>query len=213
MPTVLCIEDEAPLLRDITEELRDAGYEVRAAANGAEGLDILRTDAVDLVLCDIMMPEVDGFGVLREVRENLRHLDDTPFLFLSALAEREQVMRGLSLGADDYIVKPIDYDTLLVKVAAHLRQTTRMAEKKQQELIRVYQATKKKMEDELAAAGDTGIRLEGSRQSKSLFSAGKVQVLNLEPIKERLGADWDRMRRKILTMAESTLRDMLGPDQ
>lgn len=124
--TILCVEDEPDLLSDIEEELQEAGYRVLAARNGLQALDYLKKQPVDLVLCDISMPGMDGFEVLRRVRKQSLVQADIPFVFLSAANRSQDIVTGKRLGADDYLVKPIDYDVLLATVDARLRQVQRM---------------------------------------------------------------------------------------
>ena len=122
-PLILCCEDEPQLLRDITDELSEAGYRVEAAANGIELLERLRHCTPDLVLCDIMMPGPDGFDVLASLRRDHPELAHVPLVFLSALSLTEAVIRGKRAGADDYLTKPINYDLLLSTIEARLRQS------------------------------------------------------------------------------------------
>ncbi|WP_112663560.1 response regulator [Microvirga flavescens] len=124
-PTILCIEDEEDLRSDIAEELVAANYEVLEASNGKEALAILERHRPDLVLCDITMPGLGGYDVLKVMREN-GALADVPFIFLTALADRNDVLVGKQAGADDYLVKPIDYEILLATVATRLEQVSRV---------------------------------------------------------------------------------------
>ena len=125
---ILCVEDEPDLLRDIVEELREAGYEAIGASNGQQALKQLRDHKVQLVLCDISMPGVDGFEVMKRGRELGLVQADTPFVFLSAANNPRDIAMGKRLGADDYLVKPVDYDVLLATIDARLRQVRRMRE-------------------------------------------------------------------------------------
>lgn len=119
---ILCIDDEVDLLRDLAEELREAGYGVIEASTGAEALDQLEQVQPDLILCDISMPGMDGHELLQAVKAAGGSNSAAPFVFLTALAEREQIIEGKRLGADDYLVKPIDYDLMLATVETRLRQ-------------------------------------------------------------------------------------------
>lgn len=123
---ILCVEDEEVLRRDIVEELCEAGYRVIEAATGEEALAQCRATRPDLILCDISMPGMNGYDVLRELRRQPDGFVDIPFLFLSALADRKQVVEGKLLGADDYLTKPVDFDLLLATVHTRLRQITRL---------------------------------------------------------------------------------------
>jgi DNA-binding NarL/FixJ family response regulator len=123
--TILCIEDEEDLRVDIADELKAANYEVLQAANGQEALKLLETARPDLVLCDITMPGLGGYDVLKAMRTE-GTLADVPFIFLTALADRSDVLTGRQAGADDYLVKPIDYDLLLATIAQRLNQVSRV---------------------------------------------------------------------------------------
>ncbi|WP_313136830.1 response regulator [Paracoccus jeotgali] len=125
-PLILCIEDEPALRDDIAFDLRDAGYEVLTAADADQALTLLEGQRPDLILCDIVMPGMDGKALLAHLRQRRPDLDAVPFLFLTALTSRAQVIDGRIAGADDYVAKPIDYDLLRATVAARLRQVTRL---------------------------------------------------------------------------------------
>lgn len=139
-PLILCAEDQEDLRLDICDELREAGYAVLEAADGEATLQQLDASTPDLILCDINMPGLNGFAVLAAVRERRPHLADTPFVFLTALSDPGDVIDGKRLGADDYLVKPIDYDLLLATVEARLRQVHRMRAKSRHELGELRQA-------------------------------------------------------------------------
>ena len=122
-PLILCAEDEPQLLRDLADELREAGYRVAEAGDGAALLALLGSCVPDLVLCDIMMPVLDGYGVLAGVRRDHPHLAHVPVVFLSALSMTDSAVRAKRAGADDYLTKPIDYGLLLSTIEARLRQS------------------------------------------------------------------------------------------
>lgn len=141
---ILCIEDEKLLLEDIVEELQDAGYQTLKASNGKEAIEILKYETVDLILCDIMMPLVDGPTTLRLVRERLPQHNEVPFVFLTAKATREDILEGKKMGVDDYLTKPIDYDLLIATVKTRLEQVHRIKETNEARLKRIYEALKEK---------------------------------------------------------------------
>ena len=124
--TILCIDDEALLREDIVEELEDEGYRVLQACDGHEGLKQILQHRPDLVICDITMPRKDGYQLLKEVRGDHGISAEMPFIFLSALADKEHVVAGLRLGADNYITKPVDFDVLRAKVQTSLRLVDRI---------------------------------------------------------------------------------------
>jgi len=123
--TIFCVEDEDDLRADLAEELEAAGYRVLQASNGLEALRLLEAERPDLVLCDITMPGLGGYDVLKAVRDQ-GDKADVPFIFLTALAERNDVLVGKQAGVDDYLVKPIDYEILLATIAARLNQVARV---------------------------------------------------------------------------------------
>jgi len=160
---ILCVEDEPDIRGDITEELRDAGYETVEAANGREGLDALTTHKPDLVLCDITMPEMNGYEMLTALRENHPEFEDLPFVFLSALADRKDIIAGRHLGADDYVTKPVDFEMLLATVETRLRQVARMQTRKQRHLVKLYRV----LTGQEPAGGDGGPASAESTESSS----------------------------------------------
>lgn len=151
MAKILCVEDEEYLRNDIVEELEEAGYTVIEAVNGQDGLDKLLAEKPDLVISDITMPVMDGYQFITKLRSEYSEFDEVPFIFLSALADRDNVLEGMKLGSDDYMTKPIDYGMLLIKVASRLRQAERMIAKKKKEQIKLYEALKtRQIEEQLS---------------------------------------------------------------
>jgi DNA-binding NarL/FixJ family response regulator len=118
--TVLCIEDDRETAGLIAEELVDRGFQVSLAYSGQEGLMAIMRATPDLVLCDVSMPNMTGFEVLERLNEIAPRLGHIPFVFLTALADRESELRGRQLGADDYVTKPIDFDRLAFIVKARI---------------------------------------------------------------------------------------------
>lgn len=122
MPRVLIIEDELPMRAALTDLLQAQGYRVMTAANGVDGLERALLEKPDLLLLDIMMPQLDGYSVCREVR---RHAATLPILMLTAKGQVDDRVSGLDAGADDYLVKPFSNRELLARVRALLRRTER----------------------------------------------------------------------------------------
>lgn len=118
---VLVIDDEETTVQLISILLERKGYEVIKAYRAEEGLRKAYRYQPDIVLLDIMMPDMDGW----EVCKRLREMSDVPIIFLTALDEGKSVVRGLEMGADDYITKPYDNDELVARVKAHLRRAPR----------------------------------------------------------------------------------------
>jgi two-component system sensor histidine kinase/response regulator len=114
---ILCVEDEQDIRENIAEILRDEGFEVFEAENGKRGFESFMQNKPDIVVSDIMMPEVDGYGLLHLIRENKNVRNNTvPFIFLTALGQKDNVIKGVDLSANDYLVKPIDFDLMIAKI-------------------------------------------------------------------------------------------------
>ena len=122
---ILVFEDEPSIRSVLCELLKDAGYEVRGVSNGVEGLAEYRRSRFDLILLDIMMPKLDGYGVCRAVRE----ASDTPIIVLTALDDEEAQIKAFELQADDYITKPFSLKLVLMRIEAVLRRTTKGGER------------------------------------------------------------------------------------
>lgn len=120
---ILLIEDDA-VLRDNTAELLELlGYQVNVASNGRIGVEKAKNDSPDIIVCDIMMPELDGYGVLEQLSKN-DQTKQIPFIFLSAKTERQDVRKGMNLGADDYITKPFSEDELVSAIESRLAKVS-----------------------------------------------------------------------------------------
>jgi serine/threonine-protein kinase PpkA len=121
MKKVLIIEDETSIRNNIMLMLKVEGYAASGGENGRVGLEMAQRDPPDLVLCDVMMPEMDGFAVLEALRADPR-LSAVPFIFLTALDDRLSMRRGMNLGADDYLPKPFTRDELMEAVNSRLKK-------------------------------------------------------------------------------------------
>ena len=125
MKTVLVVEDSSTS-RDITSHfLQQGGFRTLEASDGAEALNILKSRHVDLILTDIMMPNMDGWAFYKEVRKDKRY-NLTPFVFLSVLDELDDQIKGLTLGVDDYITKPVTPPQLIARVNTALMRSERL---------------------------------------------------------------------------------------
>ena len=122
---ILCIEDDDETAALIAEELIERGFEVVVAHSGWEGLQALMRSPPDLVLCDIGMPVMTGFEVLQSLNELAPRFGKIPLIFLTALASREDELKGRRLGADDYVTKPIDFDRLAAIIQSRLAGVAR----------------------------------------------------------------------------------------
>ena len=128
---ILIVDDEPRYLRLLEANLRTEGYEVSSAQDGVQALDVFSSQPIDLVLLDIMMPRMDGFSVCQRLRE----FSDVPIIILTAKGEEQDRVRGLDLGADDYLVKPFSATELLARVRAVLRRSQMPTESGQTRLF------------------------------------------------------------------------------
>lgn len=117
---ILVVDDEASIRRILETRLKMVGYEVATAADGEEALEVFNKFNPDLIILDVMMPKLDGYGVTREIRRT----SDTPIIILTALGDVSERITGLELGADDYVIKPFSPKELEARVKAVLRRVT-----------------------------------------------------------------------------------------
>jgi DNA-binding NarL/FixJ family response regulator len=122
---ILCIEDDRETAKLIAEELSERRFEVLIAYEGSQGFIAILKGIPDLVLCDIGLPHMSGFEILERLNELAPRLEHIPFVFLTALADRDNELRGRDLGADDYITKPVDFDILETIINARLAGVAR----------------------------------------------------------------------------------------
>ncbi|MFA6233868.1 MAG: response regulator, partial [Bacteroidota bacterium] len=121
MTKIAVIEDDVIVRETIIERLSEAGYYVVSAENGLHGIDLIHEQLPDLVLCDVMMPNLGGFGVLEYVRKDPA-TELIPFIFLSALSDKNDLRKGMLSGADDYLTKPFTREELLNAVEVRLQK-------------------------------------------------------------------------------------------
>jgi DNA-binding NarL/FixJ family response regulator len=126
MKKILVIEDEPEMRRNITALLRYCNYQPVAAENGRLGVEAARREMPDLILCDVMMPELDGHGVLQALQADAS-LARIPFIFLTAKGEKDDLRSGMNLGADDYLTKPVANTDLVEAIEARLRRAGQQA--------------------------------------------------------------------------------------
>lgn len=124
--TILIVEDDPALSGNVALILRMEGFRVISAVNGAEGLAAIQSWRPDLILCDILMPEVDGFAFHRAVSAN-EDLAGIPFIFMSALNDLDHLRKGMQAGADDYLCKPFSAEQLVATVTARLQRFAKLA--------------------------------------------------------------------------------------
>jgi two-component system alkaline phosphatase synthesis response regulator PhoP len=116
--TILIIDDMKQIRDILWFSLKQEGYKPILAETGRQGINLLfyREEKIDLILLDVMMPEMDGFLVLKKIRSSFLEASTTPIIMLTAKAQKDDVIRGLQKGADDYVLKPYKFPDLLVKI-------------------------------------------------------------------------------------------------
>lgn len=143
MTKILIIEDEAHIREEVMDWLQFEGYEVIGAEHGRVGLTQAAKHQPDLIICDIRMPEMDGYTVLLEIRANPQ-LTHIPFIFLTASATRDSFRKGMNLGADDYITKPFTHAEIMTAIQARLAKH-QLAQKQRQTLEQALAAEQEKL--------------------------------------------------------------------
>jgi DNA-binding response OmpR family regulator len=126
MNRILIIEDELEMLRNLTTILRLEKFRPLPAANGRVGVDLAKKEKPDLILCDVMMPGLDGYGVIAALRADAETAS-IPVIFLTAKAEKLKVCAGMNVGADDYITKPVAKADLLSAIRSRLERAIQQA--------------------------------------------------------------------------------------
>jgi two-component system alkaline phosphatase synthesis response regulator PhoP len=128
MKKILVIEDEAPVLTNIIEILESGGFNAIGAENGEKGVQVATQQIPDLIICDVMMPVLDGYGVLEKLRSQPL-TEIIPFIFLTAKADKRDLRQGMNLGADDYLSKPFRRKELLEAVNTRLEKQAAIMQK------------------------------------------------------------------------------------
>lgn len=126
---LLLVDDDPNLILLVKDYLEFRGYKVITAENGREALEVLESQVPDLIVCDIMMPEMDGYALVKHIRENPR-TSWIPVLFLSAKGQSQDRVKGLNMGADVYMVKPFEPEELVAQVESSLKQASRLIQHK-----------------------------------------------------------------------------------
>jgi DNA-binding NarL/FixJ family response regulator len=126
MKKILVIEDEPEMRRNLTTLLRMEQFQALAAENGHKGIEVARKEKPDVILCDVMMPELDGYGVITALRADVETVG-IPFIFLTAKGEKPDIRAGMNLGADDYLTKPVVKADLLDAIRSRLTRAAQQS--------------------------------------------------------------------------------------
>ncbi|MDT0685143.1 response regulator [Autumnicola psychrophila] len=158
MKKVLLIEDDVTVRENTAELLELSGYDIETASNGRLGVEKAKKILPDVIVCDIMMPEMDGYGVLEELSKSEETID-IPFIFLSAKTEHKDIRRGMDLGADDYLTKPFEEEDLLSAIESRLAR------------VAIINSFKKKSKESQQPEGNL---LKGLEDLRSLISENEL---------------------------------------
>lgn len=206
---VLCIEDELTLLADLQEELTAAGYDVRVANSVAQALAVMDDFTPDLVLCDVMLGsdgQPDGYALHQHIREQRADLSATPFILLTALGQRSDLLQAKRLGIDDYLIKPVDYDLLLATIGARLASVGRVRDSQaysQSELLG-------RMRDVFAQLPGAVLLCDG--ESNLFYANHQAQTLMQEhglwSVDQKGRLDWPYALPAALSLLKKTIAEM-----
>lgn len=208
MTRILVVDDEPRYVRLLEANLRADGYEVLAALDGLQALETFSTTPIDLILLDVMMPKLDGFSVCQRIRE----FSNIPIIMLTAKGEEQDRVRGLDLGADDYLVKPFSATELLARVRAVLRRSQASKDVGQSRFFEHGD-----LRIDLARAevwrGNQPIYLSATEYRLLLHFAHNVgTVLSAEDLLAAVWGDEYRNEKEILWVSIARLRQKLEED-
>lgn len=212
MSNILVIEDEQHLRETIVQTLEFEGFKAFSAANGRFGVQLAQEHRPDLILCDILMPELDGYGVLAEIRSDPR-TTMIPFIFLTSKATRQDLRQGMDRGADDYLTKPFEVEDLLSAIRARLDKHQTLSEytTKQIEDLRLH------LSSSLPHEFRTPLHeISGEAQLLKAFSADlarePAKILEIGQILEQSVQRLERLVENYLLYADLTLTQYI-PDK
>src|SRR5258708_22142697 len=188
---VLVIEDEPSIRNNIMLMVKGDRYAAVGAENGRVGLDLARSDPPDLILCDVMMPEMDGFAVLEALRAEARFAE-IPFIFLTALDDRSSMRRGMNLGADDYLPKPFPRSELMEAVDSRLKKYESLTQALAARLVPQQDRLTQKFREDISG-GDGAAMLEDADAGSLTGKIADATVIfsdirNFTAYSERLAA-------------------------
>lgn len=181
MATVLLVEDEIDLRDNIEIVLAHAGYEVLTAGDGREALTVIEASPPDVVVSDISMPVMTGMQLLARVRQTMPGLADMPFIFLTALGDKEHVIDGREAGADDYLTKPVDFQVLTAIIAARLARARQAKDLKDRQFVKLFKGLTNKAAD--LAPNDDGAAEPAAKRIAAMAEPslrGRAQLLHPE---------------------------------
>ncbi|MEM6318223.1 MAG: response regulator transcription factor [Bacteroidota bacterium] len=207
-PKLLLVEDDSTLGYILKEYLEMKNFRVTWAKNGLEGLQKFREEHVDLCIVDVMMPEMDGFTMVERIRQQG---SDIPLLFLTAKSLKVDVLKGFSLGADDYIVKPVEEEELVARINAILRRTEHPNQQVEIFTIGDYEFDSKNQK--LTYEGEEKYLTERETQLLRLLCLNKGNLLSRQYVLKNIWGKSDYFNRRSMDVFISKLRKYLSKDE
>jgi len=207
-PKLLLVEDDSTLGYILKEYLEMKNFSVTWAKNGLEGLAKFREEQVDLCIVDVMMPEMDGFTMAERIRQQG---SDVPLLFLTAKSLKVDVLKGFSLGADDYIIKPVEEEELVARINAILRRAEHPSE--QQEIFEVGDYAFDSKNQKLSYDGADKYLTEREAQLLRLLCLNKGNLLSRQYVLKNIWGKSDYFNRRSMDVFISKLRKYLSKDE
>ena len=205
---ILIADDEPRYLRLLEANLRTEGYEVVTAQDGLQALEVFSNQPIDLVLLDVMMPRLDGFSTCQRLRE----FSNVPIIILTAKGEEQDRVRGLDLGADDYMVKPFSATELLARVRAVLRRTQILVEPGQERFF-IHGTLKIDFARAEVWSGETPVSLSATEYRVLLQFAHNVgNILTSEDLLSSVWGPEYKSDKEILWVSIARLRQKLEDD-
>ena len=204
MTTILIVDDDNELTELLDEFLSEHKFKTKVFHNPMEALSYLKTSVPDLILLDIMMPEMDGFQLLRKIRETL----DVPVIMLTAKGEVSDKVVGLEIGADDYLAKPFEPRELLARIQSILRRVN--SKNSMVDILNFESLDINKIKEEVVLDGKTVSLSTSEFEALLLFANNSNKVLDREFLVENLrGITWQTYDRSVDVLV-SRLRNKLG---
>lgn len=207
-PKLLLVEDDSTLGYILKEYLEMKDFSVTWAKNGLEGLVKFKEQPVDLCIVDVMMPEMDGFTMAERIRQQG---SDVPLLFLTAKSLKVDVLKGFSLGADDYIIKPVEEEELVARINAILRRKEHPSE--QQEIFEVGSYAFDSKNQRLTYQAEEKYLTERESQLLRLLCLNKGNLLSRQYVLKNIWGKSDYFNRRSMDVFISKLRKYLAKDE
>ena len=204
--SILVMEDDVNIQELIVEFLKAEGYDVDYASDGLEGIQLFKKKEYDLVLLDIMMPNLDGYSVCKMIRQT----SNVPIIFLTALNEESNQLKGFELECDDYITKPFSPQVLVAKIQAILRRTYSYNNDLKSDVIKFKDITLNIVEGKLYFKGENVDLTKNELKIMNILMSNQEKIVSREEIIEELWDTDEFISENTLTVNVNRLRKKLN---